>query len=183
MLVAFCETLRFVEADLLSSIYKLRFSLIDVEFLKMTNVKASSKASSSTDSYPTRAETKVQKTPNATREAVDKTTTQDKKKPRKTEKHSGEAPAAAAAADIHVKQHGAEPCPECIKEVLDSQNAVSCDGCGLWFHTNCGKVSEEIYAFLCAHNDPSLQWMCRECTVIFQQSFSSVARIEEAQKD
>lgn len=100
------------------------------------------------------------------------------KKSRKSEKQTGEA----ADDDNQDKQHRAEYCADCGKDVLDSQKAVSCDGCGLWHHTSCEKVTEEIYSFLCTNNDPSLHWMCRKCAVIFQQLFTSVKRIDEAQK-
>jgi len=139
----------------------------------MTKVKAPSKANSSADPQSGRVDTKGTKTP-----VADKTTVQDRKKLRKAEKQLGEA----AGDEARDKQHGTELCAHCNKEVLDGQNAVNCDGCGLWHHNNCEKVPEEVYAFLCAHNDPSVFWMCRKCTVTFQQLFSTVMRIDQAQK-
>ena len=142
----------------------------------MTKVRAAR----TTDSHHGRADAKAQKTPKAGREVpvADKPTTQDRKKLQESGKQAGEA----ADDDVHDKQHRADRCADCNKEVKDSQSAVSCDGCGLWHHTGCEKVSDEIYAFLSVNNDSSLHWMCRKCTVIFQQLFSSVMRIDEAQK-
>ena len=48
-----------------------------------------------------------------------------------------------------------EPCPDCGKNVLASQPGLKCDGCGLWHHIKCERVSDEVYDFLVKHEDIS----------------------------
>jgi len=126
------------------------------------------------DSQPGKPDTKAQKTPKSDRDAGDKAAALEKKKPTKNDKQLRDV-------DEEVS-YRAECCADCNKEVLDSHSGLTCDGCGLWHHTACEQVSDEVYAFLCAHRDPSLHWMCKKCTRSFQQLFSSVMRIDEAQK-
>jgi len=141
----------------------------------VTKVKVPSKAASTTmDSHPGKPDTKAQKTPKSDRDTGDKAAALDKKKPTKNEKQLRDVDEEAS--------YRAECCADCNKEVLDSHSAVNCDGCGLWHHTACEQVSDEVYAFLCAHRDPSLHWMCKKCTVSFQQLLSSVRRIDDAQR-
>lgn len=55
-------------------------------------------------------------------------------------------------------------CVDCGRGVLSSQEGMKCDGCGFWHHAQCQKVSDDIYSFLCSHNDePSLMWYCNKC--------------------
>jgi len=126
------------------------------------------------DSHPGKPDTKAQKTPKSDRDAGDKAAALEKKKPTKNDKQLRDVDEEVSYRD--------ECCADCNKEVLDSHSAVTCDGCGLWHHTACEQVSDEVYAFLCAHRDPSLHWMCKKCTVSFQQLFSSVRRIDDAQR-
>jgi len=143
----------------------------------MTKTKAPTKASTSMDFHSGKADTKAQKTPKAEREIGEKATAHDKKKQTKNDKQPREVDE-----EVTYVKCRAECCADCNKEVLDSHSAISCDGCGLWHHTVCEQVSDEVYTFLSANNDPSLHWMCRKCTMSFQQLFSSVMRIDEAQK-
>ena len=46
-----------------------------------------------------------------------------------------------------------ELCADCGKCVLASQLGLQCDGCGLWHHSKCEKINEEIYDFLAKHED------------------------------
>ena len=59
-----------------------------------------------------------------------------------------------------------ECCADCGKAVLTSQQGVKCDACEYWHHCECEGVDEEIYSFLCDHEEPSLKWFCRKCTAI-----------------
>ena len=144
----------------------------------MTRVKAPNKANTTMDTHPGKADTKAQKTPKAECDSGEKAASQDKKKQTKNDKQLRDVNEEVT----YVNKCRAEYCADCNKEVLDSHSAVSCDGCGLWHHTVCEQVPDEVYAFLCAHRDPSLHWMCKKCTISFQQLFSSVLRIDDAQK-
>ena len=144
----------------------------------MTKVKIPRKINSAMDTHSGKADTKAQKTPKAERESGDKSTILDKKKQAKQDKQLREVD----EGDIQDNRCGVAYCADCSKEVLESHSAISCDGCGLWHHTVCEKVPDEVYAFLCAHKDPSIHWMCRKCSMSFQQLFSSVMSIDEAQK-
>lgn len=57
-------------------------------------------------------------------------------------------------------------CPECKNEVLDSHNAVECDGCKFWIHCICGGVSKPLYDILNQEDGQGqLSWYCPRCAV------------------
>jgi hypothetical protein len=57
-------------------------------------------------------------------------------------------------------QKDSEICADCGRAVLDSQQGLCCDLCGLWHHMGCEKVDEEMYDFLCKFaEESSLQLM------------------------
>jgi hypothetical protein len=73
-----------------------------------------------------------------------------------------------------------ENCANCGKTVLATHRALQCDMCGYWHHISCEKISEEIYTFLSKHDEPTLNWCCRKCTLVFRRVFGAVAGLENA---
>lgn len=74
-------------------------------------------------------------------------------------------------------------CPDCLKEVSDDQPGLTCDGCKMWFHVACEKVSDSVYEFLSNHGEEkSICWFCKGCEMIFRRFSSAFVKMEEAQK-
>ena len=58
-------------------------------------------------------------------------------------------------------------CMDCGKPVLSTQSGLKCDACDWWHHCECEQVDDDVYEFLCEHeNETSLQWCCKKCTAI-----------------
>ena len=76
-----------------------------------------------------------------------------------------------------------EVCTSCNEVVLDTEKGLMCNCCNNWYHIDCQKVSEEIYLFLCSHDEErSLHWYCKTCTSILGNLLSTVSRIDQAQQ-
>ena len=52
------------------------------------------------------------------------------------------------------------PCGLCEKEVLENQDAICCDHCDIWYHQNCGFVSDLMFDIL---SNTSITWCCCKC--------------------
>ncbi len=63
----------------------------------------------------------------------------------------------------------AAPCGQCNTLIVNNTKAIQCDSCSLWFHIECGKVSETYYDSL---GDSSFQWKCSDCTDLLEISDS-----------
>ncbi len=63
-----------------------------------------------------------------------------------------------------IKLETGSRCPECQREVLDSDLGISCDSCSRWFHAVCQYVKEERYERLMAMG--SFNWTCVNCDII-----------------
>ncbi|WAQ95830.1 hypothetical protein MAR_028520, partial [Mya arenaria] len=66
------------------------------------------------------------------------------------------------ASDIESNPGPDFPCGTCGAEVLDSDPAVECDKCGLWFHIQCQNLEHSWYQDL-IHTDASFAWTCTVC--------------------
>ena len=74
-------------------------------------------------------------------------------------------------------------CGVCDKEVMENQQGLKCDCCETWFHSKCEKTSDDVYQFLCDHDEErSLCWYCKRCTGVVRTVLMSVAKLEAAQK-
>ncbi|KAG7160874.1 putative PHD-finger-containing protein 4, partial [Homarus americanus] len=67
-----------------------------------------------------------------------------------------------------VNKHGGkkntEKCGECGLTIKDSDKAVSCDVCEVWFHIECEKLREEVYNFMQDEEaEGVLMWYCSHC--------------------
>ena len=62
------------------------------------------------------------------------------------------------------------PCGVCGNGVQNSQKALLCDSCDLWFHTRCVRVSDANYADYCSL--VNFNWICTLC--LFRQLPSAV---------
>jgi len=47
-----------------------------------------------------------------------------------------------------------DTCVDCGAAVKSTQQGLKCDGCSFWHH-ECVGVSDEVYNFLCKHDDES----------------------------
>ena len=60
---------------------------------------------------------------------------------------------------------------------------MRCDCCETWFHSFCENVNDDVYQFLCDHDDDrSVCWYCKRCTLVVRTVLVSVAKLEVAQK-
>ena len=56
-------------------------------------------------------------------------------------------------------------CIECATPVTERQEALQCDGCGLWNHrTCCTGIDRQTYR-AAVKGDVELEWRCRHCRV------------------
>ena len=61
------------------------------------------------------------------------------------------------------------PCLRCVKPVRSNQKGLQCDGCNRWCHTNCERISDEVYTSLSGSDD---EWYCSSCCLPhFSDSF------------
>ena len=63
------------------------------------------------------------------------------------------------------------PCGNCAIEVVDTDAALECDECGMWFHIQCQATGQEAYDDKVA-TDQSFSWICSNCD---HQNFSNSA--------
>lgn len=54
-----------------------------------------------------------------------------------------------------------DKCGFCAEMVTNQHKGVKCDGCKLWIHTKCGKISKRLYQTLEEEDDQL--WFCKEC--------------------
>jgi len=74
-------------------------------------------------------------------------------------------------------------CPDCAKEVSDDLPGLVCDGCEMWYHAVCEKVSDSVYDFLSNNCDEkSVCWFCKRCEMVFRRFSPAFVKMEEAQK-
>jgi len=61
-------------------------------------------------------------------------------------------------------------CPDCLKEVSEDQPGLVCDGCDMWYHAACGKVSDAVYEFVSNNcEEESVCWFCKRCEIMFRR--------------
>ena len=67
--------------------------------------------------------------------------------------------------------------------MVENQQGLRCDCCETWFHSFCENVNDDVYQFLCDHDDDrSVCWYCKRCTLVVRTVLVSVAKLEVAQK-
>ncbi|KAG7174761.1 Hsp90 co-chaperone Cdc37-like, partial [Homarus americanus] len=73
-------------------------------------------------------------------------------------------------------------CGECGVTVKDSDKAVSCDVCEVWFHIECEKLPEEVYNFMQDEEAGGvLMWYCSHCKKGCAKLHKCIKRIEQQQ--
>ena len=60
------------------------------------------------------------------------------------------------------KSEKKEKCGTCSKVVTETDFAVMCEICSVWFHTKCQDVVDTVYKVLCQHD--TLHWYCKQCS-------------------
>ena len=66
------------------------------------------------------------------------------------------------SSEIELNPGPSFPRGSCGIEVLDDDDAVSCDNCDHWYHIQCQNISIATYETLQA-GDVSFTWMCMRC--------------------
>jgi hypothetical protein len=88
-----------------------------------------------------------------------------------------------AAAPIVNGNNEEDICLDCGTTVMSQQQGLLCDTCGLWHHTQCEKVADEIYEFLCEHTEEqSLTWNCRKCIASNRKILSVLTSFSDLQQ-
>ena len=54
-----------------------------------------------------------------------------------------------------------DTCPKCSVTVTDSDSALECELCQMWYHIKCQKLTEQEYKFIGDHQ--SVHWYCTLC--------------------
>lgn len=68
------------------------------------------------------------------------------------------------------------PCGNCGAEVTDSDPAVECDSCGMWFHIQCHGLDPSWYQQI-VENDSSFAWTCSVCDNLNHSHVSSILSV------
>lgn len=69
-------------------------------------------------------------------------------------------------------------CGFCNEEIGESDLAVQCELCSLWFHIRCQQVPKEIYEYL---GEVGIHWYCKNCNSKFAALMRSVIKLENRQ--
>ena len=56
------------------------------------------------------------------------------------------------------------PCSNCAIEILDTDAALECDECGMWFHIQCQSIGQEAYDDLVATDQSFLHGFAQTVT-------------------
>ncbi|KAG7163512.1 putative PHD-finger-containing protein 1 [Homarus americanus] len=87
-----------------------------------------------------------------------------------------------ASVNKHGGKKNTEMCGECGLTVKDSDKAVSCDVCEVWFHIECEKLPEEVYNFMQDEEaEGVLMWYCSHCKKGCAKLHKYIKRIEQQQ--
>lgn len=73
------------------------------------------------------------------------------------------------------KESKKDSCPTCKQNVSSNQKALECEVCEEWFHTNCQKVSDDVYAAI--EKDESVHWYCHTCNKGMRKILESLQKI------
>jgi hypothetical protein len=68
------------------------------------------------------------------------------------------------------------PCGTCGSEVKDSDHAVECDNCCMWFHIQCQGLNSTLYQDL-TNSNTSFAWTCTLCDDSNLSDISSILSI------
>jgi len=73
-----------------------------------------------------------------------------------------------------------DTCVDCGIVVKKLQQGLKCDGCDFWHHIECEGVSDEVYTFLCKHEeDPTIGWYCKKCAVTCKNLMSMMLAFQD----
>jgi hypothetical protein len=61
-----------------------------------------------------------------------------------------------------------DPCGKCTQACASSDNSISCDKCGSWYHQKCAGLNNQEFKCLGKQNSPIL-WFCPECQPMLRQ--------------
>lgn len=72
---------------------------------------------------------------------------------------------------------------KCRKNVKETDEAMMCDGCDMWFHIKCIGMPSELYtAIVEKEGGDGLYWFCDACNVGVRKMLGRIKEVEEAQK-
>lgn len=75
-------------------------------------------------------------------------------------------------------------CGKCKREVKDTDNAVECEVCEVWFHIKCEDIPETVYNFMVKQEaGKQLSWHCSFCARGCIKLNSKVKKLDEQQKE
>ncbi|KAG7160040.1 putative PHD-finger-containing protein 2 [Homarus americanus] len=88
-----------------------------------------------------------------------------------------------ASVNKHGGKKNTEMCGECGLTVKDSDKAVGCDVCEVWFHIECEKFPEEVYNFMQDEEaEGVLMWYCSHCKKGCAKLHKYIKRFEQQQQ-
>ena len=63
-----------------------------------------------------------------------------------------------------------DPCGSCKQPCLPQDNAMTCDGCKIWYHIDCEKVDKKLYNYYGKNkmHTSGFSWFCPPCRVKLQ---------------
>jgi hypothetical protein len=74
-------------------------------------------------------------------------------------------------------------CADCKKEVKKAHKGVLCEICEIWFHKECQKVTDGLYAVLVDPSNSRCNWYCDYCDRGARTLMSHVRRLNKQQKE
>ena len=84
------------------------------------------------------------------------------------------------SADVETNPGPDYPCGTCGKNVIDTDPAILCDNCNIWFHIQCEDFNETNYSNLVSSNQ-SFSWLCTVCESINHSSSNSSLSSHESE--
>lgn len=96
----------------------------------------------------------------------------------------------AGRQDRGVNKHGSDTeeesdcCGKCTKEVNDSDDALECEVCEIWFHIKCENIPKMVYTFMQDNEaGKQLSWHCSYCKRGCAKLHKRIKNLYEQQKD
>lgn len=71
-----------------------------------------------------------------------------------------------------------DKCGTCSKAVLDSENGLGCEICGIWYHAKCQLVQDALYKLLGQYKD-DVHWYCKACQAAAGKLFAMLLQIQK----
>lgn len=74
-----------------------------------------------------------------------------------------------------------ENCGKCKKPVKTTDNGLTCETCGIWYHAGCEKVTQELYKILLKYEEQ--MWFCSLCRPEVKKGMERIKELEKTNEE